>query len=235
MNVVHSQMEADDRALQVLWGVAEPRARGPRARRSVPEVAAAAVSLADEAGLEAVTLAAVAGRLGLTTTALYRYVDTKESLLEILLDAALGGPPDELTGATWQERVRVWTHALTRRYARHPWLARIQPAGQPRHPSLYAWLDALVTTVAHEPGIDGMRLGLLLDALVRAFAGLRAPAAAPPAWLGPALAARHPALAGQLGRDWSDIDAEFDAALDVVLRGVDAQARAAREPGVGSS
>lgn len=80
-----------------------------------------------------------------------------------------------------------------------------------------------------------MRLGLLLDALVRAFAGLRAPAAASPAWLGPALAARHPALAGQLGRDWSDIDAEFDAALDVVLRGVDAQARAAREPGVGSS
>lgn len=46
---------------------------------------------------------------------------------------------------------------------------------------------------------------------------------------------RHPALAGQLGRDWSDIDAEFDAALDVVLRGVDAQARAARVPGVGSS
>ena len=75
---------------------------------TLDDFAAAGVQLADERGLDAVTLALVAERVELTTTGLYRYVDSKDTLLEVVVDAALGDPPipaaDCPAGATGHAR-----------------------------------------------------------------------------------------------------------------------------------
>src|SRR6478736_3895876 len=65
------------KTLRALWGTEGGAARGPRPRLSLPQVADAAVGLADAHGLDGVTLANVADDLGMTTSALYRYVDSK--------------------------------------------------------------------------------------------------------------------------------------------------------------
>src|SRR6478609_6699549 len=53
------------------------------------EIVAAAIALADEAGPAALTMKAVAGRLGpYSAMALYRYVYSKDGLIDLMLDAA---------------------------------------------------------------------------------------------------------------------------------------------------
>src|SRR4051812_48371159 len=61
---------------------------------NVDLVVAAAMELADESGLEAVTMAAVAKRCGFTTMSLYRHVSGKDELMRRMLDAALGTAPE---------------------------------------------------------------------------------------------------------------------------------------------
>lgn len=207
------------RGLGELWGLDVRGARGPRARHTASEVAAAAVALADRGGLEGVTLAAVASELGLTTTALYRHVDAKDDLYELMVDAAFGDPPP-VTGGSWQERARAWALALADRYRRHAWLAGVRVAGVQRRPSLYAWTDALLGALEGAPRAgDGFRLALLLDAVVRGLSSVGVDGELPAPWLSEAIGRRHPRLAAAMARDWSDADEELTEAVDVVLRG----------------
>ncbi|NNC12530.1 TetR/AcrR family transcriptional regulator [Planctomonas sp. JC2975] len=212
---------SESRALKVLWGVETTPVRGPKARFSPEEVAASAVELADEIGLDAVSLARVAARLGMTTTALYRYVDAKATLVELMVDAAIGDPPG-IAGRDWRARARKWVRLLADRYAAHPWLTDVKATGMPRQPRPYAWIDALVSGIPPTSGVDALRLALLLDSLIRSYATLErsVTAADPEPWLAAAVAERFPALAAAPQQDVSDARAELDYAVDAVLRGV---------------
>jgi AcrR family transcriptional regulator len=58
------------------------------------EIVAAAIVVADNDGPDAVTMKAVAGRLGrYTPMALYRYVPSKDGLVDLMLDAAIRTAP----------------------------------------------------------------------------------------------------------------------------------------------
>ncbi|GAA2442804.1 hypothetical protein GCM10009857_02930 [Agromyces soli] len=219
MNAMHSQ---EDRALRQLWGLEPAPVRGPKARWTLPQVAAAAVALADEAGLDAVSLSRVAARLDMTTTAIYRYVDAKATLIELMVDAAIGDPP-RIAGAEWRDRCRAWVAALAARYAEHPWLSEVTPTRMPTQPRAYAWIDALVGAIQDDAEVDPLRLALLLDSLIRQYASLeRSVAEATPiAWLGEAVAERFPRLAGAAEQDVSDARSELDFAVGAVLRGID--------------
>lgn len=222
MNAMHSQV-GESRLLRLAWGVVSPTSRGPRARYVLSEVIEAAVSLADQEGLAAVSLGALAAELELTTTALYRYVDSKETLVHLMVDAAVGDPP-ELGAADWRSNVQRWAGALWGRYTAHPWLAHVQPAGMPRYPHQLAWMDVLLGELDSGPLSDPLHTALLLDGLARSFGLLMAGAsegAATPDWLREAIAARYPRLARELERDWIDIAEEFTTAVETVLRGAE--------------
>ena len=182
MNDVHSQ-DSESRILRAVWGLPTPPARGPRAKYGVSDVAAAAVSLADADGLAGVVLSAVAAELQLTTTALYRYVDSKETLVELMVDAALG-PAPTLDAADWRAGVEAWVRALWMRYREHPWIAEVPLAGMPRHPQRLGWMEASVAGArprtdrrphAHRPASRRR------DALLRAPRSSRQPPRCTPA------------------------------------------------------
>ncbi|MDT0156012.1 TetR family transcriptional regulator [Microbacterium sp. ARD32] len=215
---MHSQ---GDRALRQLWGVDPPTVRGPKARWSLQQVADAAVAIADETGLEALSLARVAAQLKMTTTALYRYVDDKATLIQLMVDRAVGDPP-AITGDDWRARCRRWVEHLAQRYAQHPWLSEVTPTGMPTQPRAYAWIDALVAALDDAPEVDALRLAMLLDSLVRIYATLeRTLRADPPApWLGEAVVERFPRLGGAEQQDVTDAGAELRYAVDAVLRGL---------------
>ncbi|MEV4567748.1 TetR family transcriptional regulator [Nonomuraea sp. NPDC049419] len=93
---------------------------GRPAQISRATVLDAALALADEQGLAAVTMAAVAARLGVTPMALYRHVSNKDDLLDGLVEALLTEippPPDDLP---WQDRLRHLATGVRRSAARHP-------------------------------------------------------------------------------------------------------------------
>jgi AcrR family transcriptional regulator len=69
-------------------------------------VVAAALRLAERSGVRAVTVRALATELGLSTTAMYRYVDGKAELLNLIAEATLASVELPKSGP-WQQRVRV--------------------------------------------------------------------------------------------------------------------------------
>ncbi|HEY5843670.1 MAG TPA: TetR/AcrR family transcriptional regulator, partial [Mycobacterium sp.] len=78
------------KARDSIWTRPDRGTRGPRPEHSRTEIAAAAIVLADSGGLDAATMRAVAGALGTTAGSLYRYLSSREDLLDLMIDAALG-------------------------------------------------------------------------------------------------------------------------------------------------
>jgi hypothetical protein len=98
----------------------------------------------------------------------------------------------------------------------------VQVGGMPRHPNRIAWIEQLLIQLDHGSIAEPMRTALLLDAIARTFAVLARSASTvepPPAWLTDVIAQRHPRLARELTRNWTDVDDELDRAVDTVLLG----------------
>jgi AcrR family transcriptional regulator len=221
VNAVHSQ-EPDSRLLRAAWGLAPTAMPGPRPRFTWRDIAGAALRVADAHGLPGVSLSAVASELGLTTTALYRYVDSKDALVELMTDAAVGPPPQFDDDDDWRAATEAWTRELWGRYLHHPWLSDVRTSGMPRHPQRLGWIDVLLRQLDRGCVSDPMNTALLLDAVARTFGLLARPpsgAVTPQAWLLDATAARYPRLARELDRDWTNIEDEFTEAVRTVLRG----------------
>jgi AcrR family transcriptional regulator len=84
------------------------------------DVINSALSIADRHGLAGVTMAAIASQLGITPMALYRCIDSKEHLLDLLVEAMLreiSDIGDELTG--WP-RLEALAHGLREAARCHP-------------------------------------------------------------------------------------------------------------------
>ena len=166
---MHSQDENPPQALLQAWGLASPPRRGPKARFELADVVSAAVELADDAGLDAVTLSELARRLGLTTTGLYRYVDSKDVLDELVVDAALGPAPHPRAGRA-RAGIRELSDALWSRYETHQWLAVRPVVRAPRCPNAYSWLAELVRALREAGDPRPVGTAIAIDTLVRGYA-----------------------------------------------------------------
>jgi AcrR family transcriptional regulator len=112
--------------LNLLWGQGPDSRRGPRPSLSAGQVGTAALALADEGGLAALSMRALGARLGVAAMTLYRYVPNKEVLLELVLQAAYAQLPDGLpAGAGWQQRLRTVATDAWVLYLKHPWMLQI--------------------------------------------------------------------------------------------------------------
>jgi len=84
----------------------------------------AAMQLADEMGISALTMRALGEHLGVDPTAVYRHFPNKESLLDAMLDFILGEAANlEPTGATPRERILSVAVNVRAAMRRHPNLA----------------------------------------------------------------------------------------------------------------
>jgi AcrR family transcriptional regulator len=95
--------------------------RNPQISREA--ILAAALRLADEQGLEAVTMRAVAKVLHVTPMALYRHVDDKNALLDGLVELLLTEYPSaaDVAGDTpWDERLIALATGIRDTARRHP-------------------------------------------------------------------------------------------------------------------
>lgn len=120
------------RTLALLWGepALAPR-RGPARSVDVTRVVDAALALADEGGLAAVTMRAVAERVGVSAMSLYTYVPGKPELLDLMVDAAyLRMPRPPLTGP-WRDRLTAVAESNRALLTAHPWLTEVAALSRP--------------------------------------------------------------------------------------------------------
>ncbi|MEZ0240204.1 MAG: TetR/AcrR family transcriptional regulator C-terminal domain-containing protein [Chloroflexota bacterium] len=93
----------------------------PHRGLTTDRVVDAALRLADEGGLGALSVRRLAADLGVTPMAIYRHVHDKNHLLDLMADRLIGrldlGP---LGAATWQERLRRLASNLLAMLEAHP-------------------------------------------------------------------------------------------------------------------
>ncbi|MGS0684931.1 TetR/AcrR family transcriptional regulator [Nakamurella sp. GG22] len=113
-----------------IWSRPDRGTRGPQPEHTRAEIAAAAAALADAGGLPTVSMRAVAGALGTTAGALYRYLFSRAELLDLMVDSVLGELHlDRLPGVSWLDDLIALAGEQRDLYQRHPWLLEASMRG----------------------------------------------------------------------------------------------------------
>lgn len=154
-----------------IWVRPERAGRGPVPEHSRTQIAAAAVAIADEGGLDAVSMRRVAARIGAGAASLYRYVENRDEILELMADAVTGEidlsrPP---TG-DWRADLVALAHGIRAVYRRHPWLLDVTPGRPGLGPRAVDVLEHALAALAELDAPAGAKLEAF--ALLNGFVAL---------------------------------------------------------------
>jgi len=143
------------RSMELLWRSAEPGARpGPKPGLSVDAIVDAAIAVADEHGMAALSMRAVGERLGRTAMALYTYVPNKAELIDLMYDKVLGQlPADYPLERGWRPALTAWAGDVRAFYLWHPWVLQVSQARPVLGPNEFRMLETLLR-VLRETGLE---------------------------------------------------------------------------------
>jgi AcrR family transcriptional regulator len=145
--------------LDLLWGRRSKGRTGPRPELSVDAIVQAATAIADADGLEAVSMTRVARALGFTPMSLYRHIQSKDELLQLMWNASAQGAEQlTLEGATWRERLRHWALVQRRMIDSHPWITQMPMAAPPMAPNSLHFVERGLQALDDTPLTDEEKL-----------------------------------------------------------------------------
>jgi AcrR family transcriptional regulator len=131
------------------------------------EIVVAAVALADEAGAAGLTMKAVAARLGTySPMALYRYVYSKDGLVDLMLDAATAEiAVPARPGVDWRADLHALIVDTRQMIKRHGWYAQLIHTRPPAGPHLMRRLEFMLAVLVERavPVDLAMTYSALLD------------------------------------------------------------------------
>jgi AcrR family transcriptional regulator len=215
------------------------RREGRKERLTRGRVLQAALALADEAGIDALTMRSTSERLGSEPMSLYRHVRNKEDMLDGLIDLVFGEVELPRSTSDWKRAMRQRAIAVRKVLSRHPWaLALVESRVQPGPENLrhHDWVlgvlrragfSSTLATHAYN-ALDSYIYGFVLQERNLPFKN-----AAELAEIGPVMLRQIPAdvyphlrtVAEELIAARFDYGKEFEYGLDLIL---DALARSAR-------
>jgi AcrR family transcriptional regulator len=97
----------------------------PRTPLSKARVLATAVALADEGGVDALSMRKIAQALGVVPMALYKHVANKNELLDGMIDVVVGEIDPPAVGVGWKTAIRGRVLSARRMLLRHPWAPEV--------------------------------------------------------------------------------------------------------------
>lgn len=133
---------------ELLWQGRSPARHGPKPVLNLDQITEAAVQIADEHGLGAVSMQAVADAVGFTKMSLYRHVASKDELLAVMIEYAVGEPPLFPPEQPWRSRVETWTDRLAEEWRAHPWLPRAAVGHRAIGPREVSWSECVLEALA---------------------------------------------------------------------------------------
>ncbi|TLF57556.1 TetR/AcrR family transcriptional regulator [Nocardia cyriacigeorgica] len=239
--------------VELLWGTGRQAKRGPKPSLSPAAIVGAAIDLADAEGMAGVSMQRVAERLGYTKMSLYRYVPGKSELAALMLEHALGAPPDIAAAqavsdvAPWRAGLRRWAEEIFRRYRAHPWTLELSTGIRPMGPNELGWLEAALSAMAGIglTGPERLDTVVVLNGHARSLAaqhggtpaeGMEEQLMRQMAEVMEAAGDRYPEVAAAMGEQAGGASARDDAlnfGIDRILDGLQAlvDRRADRAPG----
>ncbi|MGW1208418.1 TetR/AcrR family transcriptional regulator [Streptomyces sp. NPDC002499] len=142
------------------------------------EILDAALAIADEHGLDAVSMRALAERVGVTPMALYRHVKDKAELLDGMLGRLLAAllRSGAIEDLAWDERLNALAYAVREVTGRHPWAAQLLFARPAVTPDAVRAVDIIYVALieAGVPESEVPRLERLVSTFVIGFAASEA-------------------------------------------------------------
>jgi AcrR family transcriptional regulator len=123
-----------------------PHAPGSRTRTplSRDRVLLAAIALADDGGIESLTMRKLGERLGVEAMSLYKHVANKDALLDGMIDGVFGeiDLPSDVTD--WRTAMRQRAIAMRQAMARHPWAIGLMESRSAPGPATLRHHDAVL-------------------------------------------------------------------------------------------
>ena len=218
----------------------------PESARRTPlsrdRVLRTAVTLADDAGIDAVSMRKLSQELGVVPMALYKHVANKDELLNGMIDVVVGEIDPPGAGLDWRTAVRQRILSARRALLRHPWAPRVIESRTAPTPAVLAYLDTMIGMLL----ADGFSVDLahhVMHALGSRILGFNQELFTPPDDVDPQVAAagigamagvyphlvRVAARADHDGRSAvgsrCDDQFEFEFTLDLLLDGIEALRR----------
>ncbi|WP_404291131.1 TetR/AcrR family transcriptional regulator [Glutamicibacter arilaitensis] len=122
-------------------GSATRRSTGPKPQHSREKIARAAVELADREGIAAVSIRGVAAKIGSGAASLYRYVDSSEELMELMIDQVSAEYElHDLSGNATEQLLALAAQGRSIMH-RHPWVAPLLLSKSALGPHALAYLE----------------------------------------------------------------------------------------------
>jgi AcrR family transcriptional regulator len=154
------QAAVDDARSRPLWFIPPAGEENRRRTLTREHVVAEALTVIGADGVDALSMRALATRLGVVPAALYRHVRNKEQLHDLVLDGVLAEVDCAVDHRlAWTERVKVLAHRLRTVLENHPGIAGLLKTRDPLGPHSLALAEAFLAAL-HAAGLPERETGL---------------------------------------------------------------------------
>lgn len=142
-----------------------------RAPLSRDRILAAALGLADDQGLDALTMRRLGQELGVEAMSLYHHVSSKEDLLDALADHLLAQVTVPPPGTPWRTALDARAVSLRALLRPRPWAFRVIEGRGPSSPVRMGYPDAVLGLLRGDgfSAPNAIRAFVLIDAYVYGF------------------------------------------------------------------
>lgn len=115
-----------------------------RVRLNRQRVLQAAVSLADEAGVDELSMRRLGQELGVVPMALYKHVANKEELLDGMVEVIISEIDPAAGGADWKSAVRLRVLSARAVLQRHRWARQVMESRTNPTPAVLGYMDSFI-------------------------------------------------------------------------------------------
>ncbi|WP_293696390.1 TetR/AcrR family transcriptional regulator [uncultured Agrococcus sp.] len=165
----NKNVESLARGHALLWNGLPQSGKGPKPSLSLEQILTAAIAIADDEGIDALSMRRLAKDLEVGAMSLYRYVPGKLELLSLMLDQVMALPVETRTDAAFEtEQTEGWLRTLElyawqhrARYLRHPWFLHVSIARPMLGPNSVAELERIVAELRTLPLSDREKIALV--------------------------------------------------------------------------
>ena len=126
--------------------IEESTSSPPRVPLSRERILRTAVALADEGGVESLSMRKIALELGVVPMALYKHVANKDEMLDGMVDVVVGEIDPPLPDSDWKTTIRERVLSARRALLRHPWASQVIESRTEPTPTVIGYMDAMIGT-----------------------------------------------------------------------------------------
>jgi len=116
----------------------------PREPLSRERILRTAVALADEGGVESLSMRKLALELGVVPMALYKHVANKDEVLDGMVDVVVGEIDPPVVGTDWKTTIRERVLSARRALLRHPWASQVIESRTDPTPTVIEYMDSMI-------------------------------------------------------------------------------------------